>query len=78
VNWVLTANTCSLSITEDNFQISTEMITKGTEAWNYFIALIDSHVSPDEALRMTRSRFAIRDLVDQMNNDLNENGIEKD
>ena len=54
------------------------MITKGTEAWSFFIALVDDHVSPDEALRMTRSRFAMRDLVDQMNNDLNKNGIEKD
>jgi len=53
------------------------MIKQGTEEWNFFIALVDSNVDASEALQITREKYP-RSLVDQMNRDVRNNGIEKD
>lgn len=77
MNSVKMVNTCIRNITEEDFQNSIDMITRGTKAWSFFIALVDDHVSPDEALRMTRKRFA-KTIVEQMTDDLKKYGTEKD
>jgi hypothetical protein len=53
------------------------MILRGTKEWNYFIELVDSNVDASEALRMTREKFP-RSVVEQMNKDLRNHGIERD
>jgi len=77
MNSVKMVSICIASITEEDSQNYIDMLTKGTEAWSFFIALVDDHVTPDEALRMTRKRFA-RTIVDQMTDDLKQYGTEKD
>jgi len=53
------------------------MILRDSKEWNYFIALVDSNVDASEALQITREKYP-RSLVDQMNRDVRNNGIEKD
>lgn len=53
------------------------MIFRGTKEWSYFIELVDSNVDASEALRMTREKFP-RSVVEQMNKDLRNHGIERD
>lgn len=53
------------------------MIAKGTQKWNFFISLVESHVPVDEALMMTLQRFN-NTIIDVMHTDLDEHEIEQD
>jgi len=73
----MTVSISSLNITDANSQIFTDMIKMTSQEWIYFMSLVDQNIPAEDALYFTREKFP-RSLLEQMNKDLRQHGIERD